>query len=113
MRRWANIAQQRAKEHSLLLYAILLLSLLALALWSRYRYILGDYTFTFGSGDAHLIMVKALFLREGIVQPSPELVPVTEVFDQPPLIPLLLVGVSLIASIPLETVPFVVVPIVT
>ncbi len=113
MRRWANIAQQWVKEHSLLLYAILLLSLLALALWSRYRYILGDYTFTFGSGDAHLIMVKALFLREGIVQPSPELVPVTEVFDQPPLIPMMLGGISLLASIPLETVPLVVVPIVT
>ena len=113
MRRWANIAQQRAKEHSLLLYAILLLSLLALALWSRYRYILGDYTFTFGSGDAHLIMVKALFLREGIVQPSPELVPVTQLFDQPPLIPLLLSSVALIASLPLETVPLVVVPLIT
>ena len=113
MRRWANIAQQRAKEHSLLLYTIFLLGLLALALWSRYRYILGDYTFTFGSGDAHLIMVKALFLREGIVQPSPELVPVTEIFDQPPLIPMMLGGISLLASIPLETVPLVVVPIVT
>ena len=36
-RRWANSARQRAKEHQILLYAILLLSLLALALWSRYR----------------------------------------------------------------------------
>ena len=113
MRRWANIAQQRAKQHSLLLYVILLLGLLALALWSRYRYVLGDYTFTFGSGDAHLILVKALFLREGIVQPSPELVPVTEIFDQPPLIPLLLGSISLISSIPLATVPLVVVPLIT
>ncbi len=106
-------ARTTALTHQRLFSFSLLGGLFALALWSRYRYVIGDDTYTLGTGDAHLILVKALLISRGVLSPPPELVPVTEVFDQPPLIPLVFAGIHRLTAMPLEIAPFVIVPLVT
>ncbi len=113
MRRRLAGLRDALRTHRRLPYLALFGSVLALALWSRYRYVVGEYTYTFGTGDAHLVLLKALFLREGILRPSTEMVPATAVFDQPPLIPLLLAGVSRLTTVSLEIAPFLLVPLLT
>ena len=111
--RWWHALESWERANPQLAYSAFLLTFFSLALWSRYRYIFGDYTYTFGSGDAHAILTKAVLLREGVFRASPELVPVAELFDQPPLIPLVFAGFSFVTSLPLQLAPFVIVPVLT
>ena len=111
--RWLAVLQDALRTHRRLSYVALFGGVLALALWSRYRYVVGEYTYTFGTGDAHLLLLKALFLREGILRPSAEMAPATAVFDQPPLIPLLFAGISRLTTVSLDIAPFIVVPLLT
>lgn len=83
---------------------------LLLALWSRSRYIFDTYNYTFGSGDAHGILLKALFISKGILTPPAEL---GSIFDTPPLLPLLIAAFSRLFNIPIHSVPFVLTPFIT
>lgn len=87
--------------------------ILLVALWSRYRFAAGSYNYNFGSGDAHLILTKALFIARGVLTPPAELAPADSVFDQPPLIPLVLAAFSRLFDTPLDLAPFIVVPALT
>ena len=85
----------------------------ALALWSRLRYALWSYHDTYGSGDAHLILAKAMFISRGEWRPPIDLGPSAVLFGDPPLIPLLLAGFSRVSLVPLSIAPLVVTPILT
>ena len=77
------------------------------ALWSRLRYAVWSYHDTYGSGDAHLILAKAMFIDRGEWRPPIDLGPPAVLFGDPPLIPFLLAGFSRISGIPLSLAPLV------
>lgn len=79
---------------------------------SRLRYVL-SFDGTYGSGDAHGILVRAFFLREGNFSPSPHLALTHDIFDQPPLLPALLAMVSFVPGVSLEIAPLVLMPAMT
>lgn len=69
-----------------------------IALISRLRYAWWGYHDTFGSGDAHLIITKAWFIRHGQFEPSAVVGPPSDIFGSPPLIPFLLAGFSFVTG---------------
>ena len=91
----------------------LLLSLIAaVAAASRVRYVIG-FSGTYGSGDAHLLLTHALFIREWRLHPPAQLAITGDIFGQPPLIPAALALVSRATMLPLELTPLVVMPLLT
>lgn len=84
-----------------------------LALWSRLRYVLWSYHQNYGSGDAHLILAKAMFISRGEWRPPLDLGPSAVLFGDPPLVPLLLAVFSRITFVPLSVAPLIVTPLLT
>lgn len=82
------------------------------AIASRIRYIV-SFDGTYGSGDAHGILVRALFIRDGNLTPSPQLVMSSEVFDQPALLPAALALVAQIPGVSLHVAPLILMPALT
>lgn len=74
-----------------------------IALMSRLRYAWWGYHDTFGSGDAHLIITKAWFIRHGQLEPSAVVGPPSDIFGSPPLIPFLLAGFSFVTGASVST----------
>lgn len=83
------------------------------ALASRLKYALFAYHDTLASGDAHLILTKAMFISRGEWRPPVELGGPATIFSDPPLIALLLGGVEKATSLPMMAVPAVVTPALT
>jgi len=83
------------------------------ALYSRLRYGAFAYHDSFGSGDADLILAKALFISRGEWRPPVELGAPASLFADPPLIPFLLAGFTKLSGISLATAPLVVTPAVS
>ncbi len=86
------------------------LAICAIGLLTRLRYGVFAYHDTYGSGDAHLILLKALFIRRGETQPA---VDVGGVYGDPPLIPLLYAGLSRATGIAIHDLPLIVTPLLT
>jgi hypothetical protein len=78
--------------------------IVAVGLLSRLRYAVWGYHDSFGSGDAHGVLTRALLIERGDFEPSATIGPVSAIFSNPPLIPLLLAGVAK-TGIPLADVP--------
>lgn len=96
-------ARQMAVVRSTAPFALIFL----LAAWSRLRYAVWSYHDTYGSGDAHLILAKAMFINRGEWRPPVDLGPPAVLFGDPPLIPFLLAGFSRVSGIPLAIAPLV------
>ncbi|HZP56600.1 MAG TPA: hypothetical protein VFC53_03485 [Dehalococcoidia bacterium] len=79
---------------------------------SRLRYIVSFHG-TFGSGDAHSVLVHALLMRSGTLRAAPDLVISGDTFGQPPLIPALLAAVSRATTLSLEQTTLIVTPALT
>jgi hypothetical protein len=84
----------------------------AVALASRLRYGVFGFHETFGSGDAHLILAKAWFISHGQFEPPAALGPSSEVFIDPPLIPLTFAALSKI-GLPIDVAPLIVTPAIS
>jgi 4-amino-4-deoxy-L-arabinose transferase-like glycosyltransferase len=82
------------------------------ALASRLRYVAG-FDGAYGSGDAHLVLTKALFVSRGDLRPDASLGLSGNIFATPPLIPLLLGSFARLTSIPVESAPLILGPLVT
>ncbi len=82
------------------------------ALVSRLRYAVWAYHATFGSGDADLMLTRAMFISRGEFRPPLQLGPAANVFIDPPGIALIFATVSKL-GVPLHTAPFIVTPILT
>lgn len=82
-------------------------------LFSRLRYGAFAYHDSFGSGDADLILAKALFISRGEWRPPLELGAPASLFADPPLIPFLLAGFTKVTGISLATAPLVVTPAIS
>ncbi len=89
-----------------------LVAVLVAAILSRVRYIVA-FDGTYGSGDAHGILVRALFLREGNLTPSPQVALTSNIFDQPPLLPAALALLSRVPGVSLEIAPLILMPALT
>lgn len=92
--------------------ALGLIVVLAAAIASRARYIL-SFDGTYGSGDAHGILERAFFLREGNLSPSAQLGLSSNLLDQPPLLPAALALLSSAPGISLEVAPLILMPALT
>jgi 4-amino-4-deoxy-L-arabinose transferase-like glycosyltransferase len=77
------------------------LLVVAVGLASRLKYALVTYHDTLASGDAHLILTKALFVSRGEWRPPVELGGPSTIFSDPPLIALLLGGAEKATSLPM------------
>jgi hypothetical protein len=84
----------------------------SIALASRLRYVLG-YHDNYGSGDAHLVLTRALFLERGELAPPAALGAVSNIFAHPPLIPLLLAAVAKATPLSVVDAPLVLGPIIS
>lgn len=90
-----------------------LLVIFGVALWSRLRYAVWSYHFTFGSGDADLILAKAMFLSRGELRPPLDLGAPANVFADPPFISMIFAVATKVFGIPLATAPLIVTPALT
>ncbi len=82
------------------------------AIASRLRYI-ASFDGTYGSGDAHGILERALYIRDGNLSPSPQLVLTSDVFDQPALLPATLALLSQLPGVSLHIAPLILMPLLT
>jgi hypothetical protein len=80
-----------------------------IALASRIKYALFTYHDTLASGDAHLILTKALLVSRGEWRPPVELGGPATIFSDPPFIALFLGAIEKATSLPMMAIP----PIVT
>lgn len=83
------------------------------ALLSRLRYAWWSYNDAYGSGDAHLMLTRALFISRGDYSPPAELGPASGIFTTPPLIPLLIAASSKLTGVAIETIPLILTPAIT
>ncbi len=84
---------------------------IAIALFSRVRHGIWSYDGTYGSGDAHLILLKALFVSEGKFRTTT--FPVGGLFSDPPALPLLFGTLNRLTGVPIEILPLIVTPLIT
>lgn len=79
----------------------------AVAIAARWRYITG-YHDSYGSGDAHLMLARALFVSRWDLEPTGAVGAAGGIFTNPPLIPFMLAGFSKATTIPLTDTPVIV-----
>jgi 4-amino-4-deoxy-L-arabinose transferase-like glycosyltransferase len=80
----------------------------AIALASRLKYALFTYHDTLASGDAHLILTKALLVSRGEWRPPVELGGPATIFSDPPFIALFLGAIEKVTSLPMMALPAIV-----
>ena len=88
------------------------LALVSLALWSRLRYVVGSYTYTYDSGDSHAVLLKALLLSHGDFTNSARVF-FGSPLSSPPLIHGLMAGISRVFAVPIHDIPLFLTPTVT
>ncbi len=91
-------------------WPLALVALVAVA--SRLRYIAG-FDGAYGSGDAHLLLTKALFIERGDLRPDASLGVSSNIFATPPLVPMLLGGFARVTTVPVDHAPLILGPLVT
>jgi hypothetical protein len=87
--------------------------IVVIALLSRMRYSVWGYHYTFGSGDADLILTKAMFISRGEFRPPLNLGSSASLFGDPPLIPLIFAAAHKVFHLPLDIAPLIVTPALT
>ncbi len=90
-------------------WPLALIGLIAIA--ARWRYITG-YHDSYGSGDAHLMLTRALFVSRWDLEPSGGVGAAGGIFANPPLIPFMLAGFSKATTIPLTDTPVILGPLI-
>lgn len=91
-------------------WPLFLIAVVALA--SRARYV-WDHHDAYGSGDANLVLTRALLIERGEFAPPGSLGAVAGLFSTPPLIPLLFAAVVKATPLSLHSVPLVLGPLLT
>ena len=90
-------------------WPLALIAVVALA--ARWRYITG-YHDSYGSGDAHLVLTRALFVSRWDLEPGGGVGAAGGIFANPPLIPFMLAGFSKATTIPLNDAPVILGPLI-
>lgn len=83
----------------------------AVAIAARWRYIT-RYHDSYGSGDAHLMLTRALFISRWDLEPSASAGTASAIFSNPPLIPFILAGFAKATTLPLSDAPVIVGPLI-
>ena len=105
------LADSRLRAWAIAAAPFALVAIVALA--SRLKYALFTYHDTYASGDAHLVITKAMFVARGEWRPPIELGGPATIFSDPPFIPLLLGAIEKATSLPMFAIPAIVTSVLT
>jgi hypothetical protein len=88
-------------------------AIVALSLIARLRYAVFSYHDSFSSGDAHLVLTRAMFVREGIWEPEGSLGAAGALFSSPFLLAFMYAGFSHATGLGVDVAPLILGPIIT